>query len=207
MAEMEIRPPSGSRKKKRISGRGAAGRRGVTAGKGDKGQNSRSGGGVRPGFEGGQMPLYRRIPRKGFSNHPFKKIHDVVNIGTIDKKYTDGETVTIDTLKEKRIVKKKTVSAKILGTGELTKKLTVDMPHVSSQARMKIEKAGGKVLSDAPEGNKIATELQTDTGQKVTAGVKACDSQTESVETESEPSAIGGNAEDSAEEKGSVDGE
>jgi large subunit ribosomal protein L15 len=143
MADMEIRPPSGSRKSKRIAGRGNSARRGVKAGKGDKGQNSRSGGGVRPGFEGGQMPLYRRIPRKGFSNYPFKKLYDVVNVGTLDAKFADGDTVTIEALKEKRVVKKKFASVKILGEGELNKKLTVSVDAVSASAKEKIEKAGG----------------------------------------------------------------
>jgi len=146
MADMEIRPPSGSRKSKRVAGRGSAGRRGARAGKGNKGQNSRAGGGVRPGFEGGQMPLYRRIPRKGFSNAPFKREYVVVNVSALEKKYTDGETVSLETLREKRVIKKKPSLVKILGEGELTKKLTVEIDAVSSQARTKIEKAGGTVV-------------------------------------------------------------
>ena len=192
MADMEIRPPSGSRKKKRISGRGPAGRRGGTAGKGDKGQNARSGGGVRPGFEGGQMPLYRRIPRKGFSNYPFKKTYDVVNVGTLDRVYEDGETVTVETLKAKRIVKKKFASVKILGTGELTKKLTVDMEKVSARAKTKIESAGGSVVGQLPES--------TDDTAKADAPQKAV--KAENAEPKAEQA-----AEDKSEEKGSVDGE
>ncbi|MBN1686844.1 MAG: 50S ribosomal protein L15 [Spirochaetales bacterium] len=149
MGDMDIRPPDGSRKSKRIDGRGNSGRRGGRAGKGNKGQNARAGGGVRPGFEGGQMPLYRRIPRKGFSNFPFKREFEVVNVATLDKKYADGETVSIETLREKRIVKKKSVIVKILGEGELTKKLTVQINAVSAQARAKIEMAGGTV-AEAP---------------------------------------------------------
>ena len=135
MANMDIRPPSGSRKKKRIVGRGPGGRRGATAGRGDKGQNSRSGGGVRPGFEGGQMPLYRRIPRKGFSNARFRKDYDVVNVGVLDNRYTDGETVSLETLKGKRIIKKRLKNVKILGAGDLDKKLTVLVDAVSASAR------------------------------------------------------------------------
>ena len=145
MAGMNMQPPSGSRKNKRIVGRGPAARRGATSGRGDKGQNSRSGGGVRPGFEGGQMPLYRRIPRKGFSNFPFKKTYDVVNVGVLDRKYLDGETVSAVTLREKGIIKKKYPRIKILGKGELEKKLTVEIEAVSAQAREKIEKAGGSI--------------------------------------------------------------
>ena len=159
MADMEIRPPSGSRKNKRIDGRGNAARRGVKAGKGDKGQNSRSGGGVRPGFEGGQMPLYRRIPRKGFSNFPFKKEFEIVNVSALDKKFSDGETVSLETLKDKRIISKKLTSVKILGEGELKKKLTVDIAAVSAPARAKIEKAGGIVVGEpAPTKTKAKSK-------------------------------------------------
>jgi len=154
MADMDIRPPSGSRKQKRIAGRGNSARRGGKAGKGDKGQNSRSGGGVRPGFEGGQMPLYRRIPRKGFSNFPFKKEYVVVNVSTLDKKFADGETVSAETLVEKRIVKSKSDKVKILGNGELSKKLTVEVEAISRQAREKIEKAGGSVTGEADTKDK-----------------------------------------------------
>ena len=146
MADMQIRPPKGSRKSKRIAGRGPGGWRGATAGKGDKGQNARSGGGVRPGFEGGQMPLYRRIPIKGFSNYPFKKAYEVINVSALDSKFEDGDTVTLDTLREKRILKKKFAAVKILGDGKLTKKLTVAIEKVSTTAREKIVGAGGSVI-------------------------------------------------------------
>ncbi|MBT3274155.1 MAG: 50S ribosomal protein L15 [Spirochaetales bacterium] len=158
MADMDIRPPSGSRKNKRIVGRGSGARRGATSGRGDKGQNSRSGGGVRPGFEGGQMPLYRRIPRKGFSNYPFKKTHDVVNLDVLNAKYGDGETVNIVTLKEKGIVKKKKPLVKILGRGELDKKLTVEISAVSAQAKEKIEKAGGTIVEVNEDKGKVDGE-------------------------------------------------
>jgi len=153
MADMEIRPPSGSRKSKRVAGRGSAGRRGARAGKGNKGQNSRAGGGVRPGFEGGQMPLYRRIPQKGFSNSPFKREFEVVNVSILEKKYADGETVSLETLREKRIIKKKMLSVKILGEGEITKKLTVEVGNVSAPARAKIEEAGGTVVGGSSGSN------------------------------------------------------
>ena len=151
MADMDIRPPSGSRKNKRIAGRGNAARRGRKVGKGDKGQNSRSGGGVRPGFEGGQMPLYRRIPRKGFSNYRFRRDYEIINVSTLDKKFSDGETVSLATLTEKRVIKKSSSRVKILGEGELKKKLTVAIAAVSAQAKEKIEKAGGAV-TDAEAG-------------------------------------------------------
>jgi len=203
MADLHIRPPAGSRKTKRISGRGPGGRRGATAGKGDKGQNARSGGGVRPGFEGGQMPLYRRIPRKGFSNYPFKKMYDVVNTGTLDRRFADGEVVTIESLKEKKIVKKKFADVKILGGGDLTKKLTVEISNVSRAAREKIEKAGGTVVAAAPAEEKAAEEKSAavkDAGaskKPAAASIDAKPPKPEQVEDN----------EENTEEKGSVDGE
>lgn len=151
MADMDIHPPAGSRKPKRIAGRGNSGRRGGKAGKGDKGQNSRSGGGVRPGFEGGQMPLYRRLPRKGFTNSRFKHEYVVVNVGTLDKKFADGETVTLETLAAKKAIKRSDSQVKILGDGELGKKLTVAIDNVSGTAKEKIEKAGGTVEGASPD--------------------------------------------------------
>ncbi len=142
----ELRVPDGAVKKKRVVGRGNGSTRGGTSGRGSNGQNARSGGGVRPGFEGGQMPLYRRIARRGFSNYPFKVEYKAVNLREIELKYTDGETVSLETLKEKGVVKGKNVKVKILGDGELTKKLTVDVEKVSAGAKEKIEKAGGNIV-------------------------------------------------------------
>ena len=143
MADMEIRPPSGSRKKKRISGRGPAGRRGATAGKGDKGQNARSGGGVRPGFEGGQMPLYRRLPKRGFKN-PFKRIHAILNLRDLDT-FDEGAIIDADTLKKAGMVKGRFDQIKVLGKGELNKKLVLKDILVSVSARQKIESLGGSI--------------------------------------------------------------
>ena len=142
----EIRAPKGAVKKKRLVGRGNGSTRGGTSGRGSNGQNARSGGGVRPGFEGGQMPLYRRVARRGFSNYPFKVEYKPVNLNAIELKYQDGETVNLETLKEKGIVKGKNVKVKILGDGELTKKVTVDVEKVSAGAKEKIEKAGGNIV-------------------------------------------------------------
>jgi large subunit ribosomal protein L15 len=142
----ELRVPEGATKKKRIVGRGNGSTRGGTSGRGSNGQNARSGGGVRPGFEGGQMPLYRRVARRGFSNYPFKVKYEPVNLKEIEIKYQDGETVSIETLKEKGIVKGKLVKVKILGDGDFTKKVTVDVDKVSAGAKEKIEKAGGNVV-------------------------------------------------------------
>ena len=144
----EIRAPKGAIKKKRIVGRGNGSTRGGTSGRGSNGQNARSGGGVRPGFEGGQMPLYRRVARRGFSNYPFKVEYKPVNLTMLEAKYADGDTVNLETLKEKGIVKGKNVKVKILGDGELTKKLTIDVEKVSAGAQEKIEKAGGNVVKE-----------------------------------------------------------
>ena len=150
MAERILRAPKGATKKMTRVGRGDSAGRGSTCGRGHKGQNARSGGGVRPGFEGGQMPLYRRIARKGFSNYPFKKEFIILNLESLERNYSDGDTVSMETLKEKKLIKKTSPDVKILGKGELTKKLTVEVEKISKSAREKIEKAGGKVAA-APE--------------------------------------------------------
>ena len=101
---------------------------------------------MRPGFEGGQMPLYRRVAARGFSNHPFKVDYVVINLSSLEKVYSDGETVSLDTLVAKGLVKKSETLVKILGNGELKKKLEVTVPAVSASAKAKIEKAGGKLV-------------------------------------------------------------
>ena len=146
MSDFILNAPKGANKKKRIVGRGSSSGRGTTSGKGNKGQNARSGGKTYIGFEGGQMPLYRRVAKKGFSNYPFKETYSVVNLCMIDEKYSDGETVNKETLKEKGLLKKQTALVKVLASGDLTKKLTVDVDKVSAQAQAKIEKAGGTVV-------------------------------------------------------------
>ena len=141
----QIKAPAGANRKKTIVGRGT-GSKGRTSGRGHDGQNSRSGGGTRPGFEGGQMPLYRRIARRGFSNYPFKKEYTVVNVSNLEGKFKDGEVVSEETLREKGLLKGKNSLVKILGNGELKVKLDVQVDKVTSGAREKIEEAGGKVL-------------------------------------------------------------
>ena len=140
----QIQAPAGANKKKTIVGRGYASK-GRTAGRGHDGQKSRSGGGVRPGFEGGQMPLYRRIARRGFSNYPFKKEYQVVSLSEISKNYSDGETVYLATLKEKKVVKGHDVLVKILANGEIDKKVIVEGLKVSGSAVEKITAAGGEI--------------------------------------------------------------
>lgn len=150
MADFELKAPYGANKKKRIVGRGSSSGLGTTAGKGNKGQQSRSGGKVYVGFEGGQMPLYRRIARKGFSNYPFKTEYEIFNVSELQEKFSDGDTVNKETLIAKRLLKKKSALVKILGDGDLTKKLTVSVDKISASAKEKIEKAGGSVtVADA----------------------------------------------------------
>jgi large subunit ribosomal protein L15 len=142
-----LRAPKGANKKKNIVGRGRSSGSGKTSGRGHNGQKSRSGGGVRLGFEGGQMPLYRRVAAKGFSNHPFKTEYVVINLSSLEKVYSDGDTVNLETLVQKGLVKKSEKLVKILGVGDLKMKLDVAVPAVSASAKEKIEKAGGKVTS------------------------------------------------------------
>ena len=140
----QINAPFGANTKKTIVGRGASSK-GRTCGRGHNGQNSRSGGGVRLGFEGGQMPLYRRVARRGFSNYPFKVTYVAVSLSTLDAAYADGDTVTLESLKEKGIVKGKDVQVKILNNGEITKKLALEGIRVSASAAAAVEAAGGSV--------------------------------------------------------------
>ncbi len=140
----QIVAPVGANKKKIIVGRGKASK-GRTSGRGHDGQNSRSGGGTRPGFEGGQMPLYRRIARKGFSNHPFKVIYEPVSLEQLSMYFNDGDTVDIEALKEKKIIKGKNVLAKILANGEIDKKVIVVGLKLSENAAEKIKAAGGEI--------------------------------------------------------------
>lgn len=139
--------PRGANKKPKRVGRGSSSGLGTTAGKGNKGQQSRTGSSVPyVGFEGGQMPLYRRIARRGFSNYPFKKEYVCVNVSQLETKFNDGDTVDRVSLAAKGFISKKAdVLVKILGDGEITKKLTVDVNKVSESAKAKIEKAGGTV--------------------------------------------------------------
>ena len=136
--------PQGANKKPKRVGRGSSSGLGSTAGKGNKGQQSRSGGKTYVGFEGGQMPLYRRIARKGFSNYPFKKEYVCINVEQLEAKFNDGETVDKTALIEKGFISSKNASlVKVLGNGEVSKKLTVIVDKVSESAKAKIEKAGG----------------------------------------------------------------
>ncbi len=138
----ELQPAEGSKFSAKRVGRGIGYGNGKTAGKGHKGQNARSGGGVRPGFEGGQMPLYRRLPKRGFNNI-FAKQYVTINVADLER-FEDGTVVTAELLKESGVVSKVLDGIKILGRGELTRKLEVKVAKFSASAAEKIEKAGGK---------------------------------------------------------------
>ena len=144
--------PQGANKQPKRVGRGSSSGLGTTAGKGNKGQQSRSGGKTYVGFEGGQMPLYRRIAHKGFSNYPFKKEYVCINVDQLEAKFNDGETVNNESLVAKGFFSAKSKSVvKILGNGDLSKKLTVEVAKVSESAKAKIEKAGGSVKAAESE--------------------------------------------------------
>ena len=146
MAEFELIAPKGANKNPKRVGRGSSSGLGTTAGKGNKGQQSRSGSAVPyVGFEGGQMPLFRRVAQRGFSNYPFKKEYECFNLCDLEAKYADGETVDKLSLIAKGLLKKADASVKVLGNGDITKKLTVKVDKISASAKAKVEKAGGSV--------------------------------------------------------------
>ena len=139
----ELSPAEGSVKEGFRKGRGAGSGNGKTAGKGHKGQNARSGGGVRPGFEGGQLPLYRKLPKRGFNNSRFGNAYAVVNVKSLNK-FNDGDVVDCAALLAAGIINNAFDGVKVLGEGELTKKLTVKAAVFSASAKEKIEAVGGK---------------------------------------------------------------
>lgn len=135
--------PVGARQTRKRVGRGPGSGLGKTSGKGHKGQNARSGGGVRPGFEGGQLPLFRRLPKRGFKNALFKVRYAVINLSDLDK-FEEGAVVTPELLKEMGLIKKQLDGVKVLANGTLTKKITVKAHKFSDAALREIEKIGGK---------------------------------------------------------------
>jgi len=157
--DYNLHAPAGANKKRKIIGRGQGSGRGTTAGKGGRGQKARSGAHTYAGFEGGQMPLYRRLAKRGFSNYPFKKTFQIVNLAEIEKRYSDGETVDEFSLHKKGLIKGRrkgdtftaTFPVKILGNGNLTKKLVFKVgaangvSAVSASVKEKIEKSGGEL--------------------------------------------------------------
>jgi len=140
----ELQSPLGANKGTKRVGRGAGSGMGKTSCRGQKGQKARAGGNIRPGFEGGQMPLYRRLPKRGFNNKTFAKFYTVVNIGDLNI-FDDNTVVTTELLRENGLVKKIITGVAILGNGEITKKLTIRASKFSKAAQAKIEAVGGKV--------------------------------------------------------------
>ena len=141
---MKLNELEASTKARKRIGRGPGSGNGKTSGKGHKGQNARSGGGVRPGFEGGQLPLYRRLSKRGFNNYNFQTTYATVNVGDLER-FEEGTVVTKELLVEVGLVKKELDGIKVLGNGELTKKLTVKANKFSSTAKTKIENVGGTI--------------------------------------------------------------
>jgi large subunit ribosomal protein L15 len=142
----DLRPAKGATKKRKRLGRGPASGTGKTSGKGHKGLNARSGGGVRPGFEGGQMPLYRRLPKRGFLPYGGKTEFAIVNLKDVAARFGSGSVVDPDSLLQARLIKKADRSAvKVLGDGEVGHALTVRAHKISESARKKVEAAGGRV--------------------------------------------------------------
>jgi len=157
--DFNLHAPAGANKSRKILGRGQGSGRGTTSGKGNKGQKARSGGRTYAGFEGGQMPLFRRLAHRGFSNYPFKKSFQIVNLGDIEKRFSDGQTVDEISLFDTGLIKgtKKGDSfspsnpVKILGNGELTKKLVFRIKKLSGSAKEKIVKPGGELPAEVKE--------------------------------------------------------
>lgn len=141
----DLSPAPGSRKSRKRVGRGNASGHGTTSGRGDKGQNSRSGGGKGPGFEGGQNPLHMRLPKLGGFKNRNRVEYAVVNVGRLDELFGPGEVVDVDALFAKGVIKTKTVPVKVLGDGDISKPLVVKTDKISAAAKSKIESAGGTV--------------------------------------------------------------
>ncbi len=135
--------PAATKNRKRV-GRGPGSGIGKTSGRGEKGQKARSGAKIRPNFEGGQTPLFRRLPKRGFSNARFKKEYAIINLSDLSK-FEEGATVNLEILKDMGIVKKVYSGLKVLGNGDIDKKITVQAHKFSKKAQEKIEKTGGKV--------------------------------------------------------------
>ena len=160
MQDFNLHAPRGANKRKRIVGRGQGSGRGTTAGKGNKGQQSRSGGKTYLGFEGGQMPLYRRLAHRGFSNFPFKTVYQIVNVCEIEKHFEDDAVVDTASLKAAGLVKGRAPRVKILGNGLLTKKINCKVAALSASAKEKIVKAGGTVKGAADSSESAPAETE-----------------------------------------------
>lgn len=146
MRLQDVQPRPGAKKRRKRIGCGESSGHGKTSCKGHKGQKARAGKGIRPGFEGGQMPLHRRLPKKGFSNVQFRDVYEVVNVSSLNA-FEDGTVINEASLREAGIVNRNCDAIKILGAGDLSRKLTIEVKNVSASAREKIEKAGGTIAA------------------------------------------------------------
>ncbi|MCW0216982.1 MAG: 50S ribosomal protein L15 [Prosthecobacter sp.] len=146
MRLQDVQPRPGAKKRRKRIGCGESSGHGKTSCKGHKGQKARAGAGIRPGFEGGQMPLHRRLPKKGFSNVQFRDVYEVVNVSALNE-FEDGTVINEAILRENNIVNRNCDAIKILGSGDLSRKLTIEIKNVSASAREKIEKAGGTIAA------------------------------------------------------------
>ncbi len=142
----ELKPTPGSKHRRRRVGRGESSGLGRTSGKGNKGQKARAGASIRPGFEGGQMPIARRLPKKGFNNAQFRNRYAVVNLSSLEAKFADGDEVNEASLRAAGLIKGVWDGVKVLGNGVLSRKLTVSVDKISAAAKEKVEKAGGSVV-------------------------------------------------------------
>ena len=147
MQLQDVKPRPGAKHRRKRLGCGESSGKGKTCGKGHKGQMARAGRGIRPGFEGGQMPMHRRLPKKGFNNAQFKEVFEVVNVGELNEAFQDGAVVNEAALREIGLVSRSCDSIKVLGNGELSRNLTIEGAKVSAAAREKIEKAGGSIAA------------------------------------------------------------
>jgi large subunit ribosomal protein L15 len=143
----DVRGAFTPRQERKRIGRGVGSGQGKTSTRGHKGQKARRGGKIRPGFEGGQMPLYRRLPKRGFSNARFEVRYSIVNVGQLDAAFQEGASVDAEAIRRAHLVNEKTGPIKVLGGGDMTKKLTVSADRFSGSAKKKIEAAGGKAVT------------------------------------------------------------
>jgi large subunit ribosomal protein L15 len=142
----DLKPNAGAKHRRKRLGSGESSGHGKTSGKGHKGQKARSGGTIRPGFEGGQMPLHRRLPKRGFNNAAFKTVNGIVNLDDLEKRFEDGAAINEKLLRGAGLVRGSLSGVKILGRGEISKKFHLEVDSISASAKKKIEQAGGSIV-------------------------------------------------------------
>ncbi|MBQ3458762.1 MAG: 50S ribosomal protein L15 [Synergistaceae bacterium] len=151
----DLHPAEGSTHKAKRLGQGPGSGKGKTAGKGHKGDKARTGGGVRPGFEGGQMPLTRRTPKRGFNNYRFAKVFQPVNLDVLAEKFDAGAEIDAEAMYAARVIRKKDIPVKVLARGELSKALKIKADAFSAEAVKKIEAAGGTAVGTPQRGHEV----------------------------------------------------